>query len=146
MEQDRYKKNHFSYIAGMLSLITSLVLFACSLFLIPNLIFGWHYALPGFLIELMAMLENDYGMTPSSINWLLCGVLVIPGVVLFIMADILSNKIDNEIYEVNRFVPEAQTKKKDGNSGLEESGGLFFRMTMIVIVVFLVAGVFQWLL
>ena len=62
------------------------------------------------------------------------------------MADILSNKIDNEIYEVNRFVPEAQTKKKDGNSGLEESGGLFFRMTMIVIVVFLVAGVFQWLL
>ncbi len=145
MEQDRYKKNHFSYIAGMLSLITSLGLFAFSLFLIPNLIFGWHYALPGFLIDLMAMLESDYGMGPSSVNWLLFGILDLPAVVLFIMADILSNKIDNEIYEVNRFVPEAQTRKNVENSDLEESGGLFLRMTMIVIVVFLVAGVFQWL-
>lgn len=144
MEPDRYKQNHFSYIAGMFCLITSLGLFAFSLFLFPNLVFGWHYDIPGFIVALVEMLETDYGMPTPSVKWLLFSVLDIPAVVLFVIADILSNKIDGEIYEVNRYVPKSRSSKVGENSGIGESGGLFLRMIMIVIVVFIIAGFFQW--
>jgi hypothetical protein len=144
MEQDRYKQNHFLYIAGMFSLIISLGLFAFSLFLIPHLIFGWHYNVPDFLIDLIAMFENDYEMSTAKVKWLLFLVLDVPAVVLFIVADVLSNKIDNKIYKANRSATQSPTRKMDGQSGLRESGVLFLRMTMIVIVVFAVAGFFQW--
>lgn len=144
MEPDRYKQSHFSYIAGMFCLIASIGLFAFSLFLFPYFIFEWHYDIPSFMIDLTTMLETEYGMPSPSVKWLLFSVLDIPAVVLFIIADILSNKIDDQIYEDNRFVSTSRSRKAVANSGLGESSGLFVRMVMIVIVVFIIAGFFQW--
>ena len=90
------------------------------------------------------MFENDYEMSTAKVKWLLFLVLDVPAVVLFIVADVLSNKIDNKIYKANRSATQSPTRKMDGQSGLRESGVLFLRMTMIVIVVFAVAGFFQW--
>lgn len=148
MEPDRYSQNHFSYIMGLCCLITSLGLFAFSLYLFPNLVFGWRYDIPEFIGDFMNMLSDDYHLSKNMITWLIFIALDLPAVLLFIIADILSNKIDAQIYGIKKTSTKHPTQSvvdaRNPDASEEEPKGLVFKIIMVIIVVFVVAEFFQW--
>lgn len=148
MEPDRYSQNHLSYIVGMCCLIISLGLFAFSLYLFPNLILGWRYSLPMFIEDFSLMLGDQYQLSKPMITWLIFIALDLPAVLLFIVADILSNKIDAQIYGISKSdrsrPSQSVVDARKSNAVDEESKGLVFKIIMVIIVVFVVAEFFQW--
>ena len=146
MEPDRYKQHHFWYIAGMLCLLLSLTLFALSAYIFPNLVLGWRYNLPSLIKDFIALLETDYAMPAASDKWVVFAVLDIPAALMFIVADIFSNKIDAEIVADNSANPLALADQQPARPLIGESTRLFLRMLMLAIVVFIVAGFFQWII
>ncbi|PJD90727.1 MAG: hypothetical protein CK424_08650 [Legionella sp.] len=145
MEPDRYQQSHFSYIAGVCCLFLSLGLFAFSLYLLPYLFFDWQYNVPQMITDFSAMLQSNYAMSTNGIAWVICLGLFLPAVILFIVADVLSNKIDKQIYGMQ---PEKKPKTTSPIEGpaTTESKGLVFKIVMMIVVIFIVAQFFHWVI
>ena len=140
MEPDRYNQNHTVYIVGILCLVASLAMIAFSLYLLPYLLFGWHYSVPEFVIAWLDQIQTSYNLSVNASEWLIFAVFFIPGLVFALIADVVSNRIDNQIYGIQ--APET-TRPKPVNT---ESRSLLFRIVFIVIVVFIAAQILQWTL
>ena len=147
MEADRYEKHHLSYIAGLVCLLASLGLFGFILYIFPNVIFGWHYDVPGVVIDTAAKLQEYYYFSKVRASWTILASLFIPAGVLFVIADILSNEIDRSIYGIPS---KLRAKKLQQATRSEEqktgSDHLFLKIIMVIIVIFLVLEGLQWLI
>lgn len=145
MEPDRFKHNHMSYIVGLCCLYISLGLFVFSLYLLPYLFFDWHYNVPDFIANFSASLEDNYEMSASGIAWVICLGLAFPAVLLFIVADVLSNKIDRKIYGIKA---EKKPKIEPPVEGVAdaESKGLVLKIVIMIVVIFMVAEFFHWVI
>lgn len=142
MEPDRFLQNQKSYIIGIVCLVVSLGMFAFSLYVFPFLIFGWHYGIPSFLSIWMISLQDYYHLSETAASWLIFLGLFLAGVFLAIIADVLSNQIDNQIYGIS---PDKSVKKvKKPNPSNTETKGLVFKLLIIMLLVFFVAEFFQW--
>ena len=100
MEPDRYHHNQKDYIIGIICLICSLTLFAFSAYITPYLAFDWHYLLPDFISHLMHILQSGYRLRHSVKACLVFAIFFIPAVILVIIADVASNRIDNKIHGI----------------------------------------------
>lgn len=145
MEADRYQKHHVAYIAGLFCLITSIGLFAFSLFLLPYLFFNWQYNVPEFVTDFSALLQDKYSLSNSAVGWVICFALDFPAVILFAIADVLSNRIDKEIYGIQNSrnsTPNTQASQPTE----QESGKLVFKIVMLILIIFIVAQFFHWVI
>lgn len=151
MEADRFGHNQKHYIVGIICLIISLALFAFSFFIFPYLIFGWRYSVPSLVIIFRSTMQTAYDLAPVAAGWFIFLGIFLPGVILAVIADILSNKIDTEIHvsksERERgTVEDTPTKTKRLKVGEQESKGLVLKIFMIIILVFVASQFFQWAL
>ncbi|MGV3739733.1 MAG: hypothetical protein ACO1N3_00355 [Gammaproteobacteria bacterium] len=149
MEADRYQKHHVAYICGLFCLIASIVLFAFSLFLLPFLFFGWQYSVPEFVINFSALLQDKYTLSNSAVAWAICFALDFPAVILFVIADVLSNRIDKEIYGIQNSRYSAANEQE--NISLQpttqvESGKLIVKIVLLIVIIFIVAQFFHWVI
>jgi len=144
MEPDRFRQNQKHYIIGILCLVTSLGLFALSLYILPFLAFGWHYGVPDFIPIWSNDVREAYDLSQVAASWLIFLVLFLPAVVLAIIADVLSNRIDSQIHGI----PLKEPVKKAAKSVVhtKDSMGLVFKIVAIMILVFIAAQFFQWAL
>lgn len=143
MEPDRYQQHHVAYISGLICLFLSIGLFAFSLFLLPYLFFSVQYSVPAFITEFSALLQDEYAISSSGLAWVICFVLDFPAVILFVIADVLSNRIDKQIYNIpNSKVTRSNTQEQ----GLQQegSGKLIVRLILLILIVFIVARFFNW--
>src|SRR3990167_4105001 len=148
MEADRFGHNSMHYLLGMLCLIASLSLFAFSFFVFPYLVFGWHYSVPDVVSIFSGTLQTAYDLTSTAAGWLIFLGIFLPAVILAVIADILSNKIDSEIHSVTSSNMETELDKKPKRMkvGEKESKGLFWKIILIVVLVFFASQFFQWAL
>ena len=143
MEPDRYKQNHMAYVIGLICLLSSIGLFAFSLFLMPYLFFDWHYNVSGFVIEFTTMLQEHYGLSKSGVAWAVCFALDFPAVILFLVADILSNRIDKQIYGLANSRPSTHNNVDNASTQEETSVWLIVKIILLILVVFIVARFFN---
>lgn len=143
MEPDRYQQNHVAYISGLICLLSSIGLFAFSLFLLPYLFFDWQYKVPGFVIHFTIMLQENYALSQSGVAWATCFALDFPAVILFVVADIVSNRIDKQIYGLANSKPTTRNNADNASSQEETSGWLIVKIILIILVVFIVARFFN---
>lgn len=149
MEADRYQKHHVAYICGLFCLIASIGLFACSLFLLPYLFFGWQYNVPELVISFSALLQDKYTLSNNAVAWVICFALDFPAVILFVIADVLSNRIDKEIYGIQH--SRSSVASEQENISLQstppvESGKLIVKIVLLILIVFIVAQFFHWVI
>ncbi len=141
MEPDRYQKNHMVFIIAMISLIFSLSLLAFSLYLLPHLLFKWHYDTPGFIIFWQEWLRSDYdvGATLSSRLILLFffGLALIFGVITYFS----SNRIENQIF--SNEIKQSRTLETD-QTNAHEGVYLVFKIILIIVIVLIAASFFEW--
>ncbi len=146
MEPDRYQKHHAAYVIGLFCLLASIGLFALSLFLMPYLFFDWQYNVPDYVVYLNAKLQENYMLTQRTVAWGLCLILDFPAIILFLIADILSNKIDNKIYEAQNITSGSIYNQND-HPGLpnpnRDSARLIFKIILIIVFIFILAELFQ---
>ena len=144
MESDRYKQNHFAYISGLICLFLSIGLFAFSLFLLPHLFFSLQYNVPFFIIHLSTILQEKYTISSSGVAWVICFFLDFPAVILFVIADVLSNRIDKKIYGIQQTKMTSSTSEQLSTVGNESPGKLIVRIVLLILIVFIVAQLFNW--
>ncbi|MCR9192307.1 MAG: hypothetical protein NXI01_06555 [Gammaproteobacteria bacterium] len=145
MEPDRYQQNHVFYIVGLICLILGLGLFAFGLYLSPYLFFDFQYNVPDFIYNFIMWLQGNYTTSKYGIAWLIFLLLILPAVILIVVADIISNKIDRKIFGISTFKrPTPPTE--EGIKSKVESKGLVFNIVMIIVVIFIIAEFFQWVI
>ncbi|MCX7090602.1 MAG: hypothetical protein NTU48_04025 [Legionellales bacterium] len=144
MEPDRYQQNHFAYISGLICLFLSIGLFAFSLFLLPYLFFSVQYNVPFFIIDFSTILQEKYTISSSGVAWVICFALDFPAVILFVIADVLSNRIDKKIYGIQPTKMTSSIPEQPSPGGSESSGKLIVRIVLLMLIVFIVAQFFHW--
>lgn len=144
MEADRFGMNRKYFIIGIICLCLGIFLFVFSFYTFPFLVFNWHYKVPEYLSMFYSYLQLTYSLESGAAGWLIFLGLFFPSIVFFIVADILSNKIDGEIYRdyvENEASAKSEKRLKVGES---ESKGLVLKIIMIIILVFIASEFFQW--
>ncbi len=140
MEPDRFQHSHKHYIIGILCLVTSLSLFATSVYILPYLWFGWRYSMPEFILNWITVFQSTYQFSLVAASWLVFLIFFLPALILVLVADIMSNRIDSEIHGI----PKKSYKKNTEATGDKESKSLILRIVVIVILVFIASELFQW--
>jgi hypothetical protein len=145
MEADRFKHNQKYYIIGIICLIIGLTLLAFSLYIFPYVVFNWHYSVPYIVPIFRNILQVNYNLTMSAAGWLIFLGLFFTAIIMVVIAEILSNKIDGEIHHI--YIEEANSSQTESvDVGAEESSGLVFKIIMIIVLVFVASEFFQWAL
>lgn len=144
MEEDRFEHNHLLFIVCMLSLITSLSLLGFSLYLLPHAFWGFNYALPEFVFSWEEYLTDDYGLNPMGAKRWLFLFFFISGLITGLVAYFTSNKIENELVEL-------QEKKEyeDKEAKEEASEQLFlFGVKLVLLISFIIflVSFLEWLI
>ena len=142
MEPDRYRQNHFLYVIGLIFLVFSLSLFAFSAYIIPFLLFKWSYDVPEFISTWQQwLLERDYSNAAAC--WLIFLFFIVLALFCAAIAHIASNRIDNKLYKTE---VEAKVEPARSTDDTKETTNLLVKIVFIVILVFIGALLFQWLI
>lgn len=143
MEADRFQHNKKLFIIGILCLVFGLILFILSFYTLPNLVFNWRYQIPTFMSMIVAYLQIEYHLQSSSAGWLVFLGSFGISMILFVIADIMSNKIDGKIFK-DYYTDNTQKVNKRKMVGEQDSGSLVFKIIFIIILVFIASQLFQW--
>jgi hypothetical protein len=144
MEPDRFEKNRNSFIIGIICLALGLVFFLLCFYTLPNLLFNWRYQIPTFIALLSGFLQVNYQLQPKSAGWLVFLAIFGISIILFIIAEIMSKKIDSKLYkDYNNY--QTQNKINKNKVGAEQdSRSLVFKIIFIIILVFIASQLFHW--
>lgn len=127
MEQDGDQKNNVFFIIGMISLVICLSLLALTLYLLPNLVFGWHYDVPEFVSTWKGWLQSDYDYSDSAAAYLLLLTLFIPALICALITHLSTRVMDNQIYKAD------EEENPDAvNEVVEEAKGLGYKLLRIL--------------
>lgn len=143
MEQDRYQKNHALFIIGLFSLVVSLSLFALCLYILPNLLFGWRYDTPGFIINWVALLQFDYNYSSQASSNIIVLAVFLLALFFAVIAYFASNRIDNQIYSAElEMSQEIKIPSRNRQLAIQLSA----KILLIIILVVIVSALIDWLL
>lgn len=146
MEPDRFSQNEVCYILGVICVAIGLILFSLSFYIFPYLILDWHYTVPDFVPSLVGDLQGAYQLETKAVGWLVFLGMFFPSLILLIVADILSNKIDSKIHG-DKIVKKDITKgSKPSNMPENSSMQLVMKIILIIVLVFIATKFFHWAL
>ena len=143
MDDLRQPKSEKLFILGLVSLILGFSLLIFSLYLAPNILFGWHYSIPEFYMNWSNWMQYTFNYSDEIASKMLLLVFFISSIVLVLIAYVISNIMDKQL-QVPETVENLKPKKdkKISHEGLDLGLKLFF----IIILVFILAAVFEWVI
>lgn len=142
MEQDRYQQNEKVFVIGLLSLVTSLSLFALTFYVMPNLLFGWQFSIPGFIISVVEWLQYAYSFTSKGASTFVFSIIFLLALLFAVIAYYCSNKIDNQIYS-----SEFQSKKQPRSINIySNNDGLWLTLKILFFILLILGAgaLFEW--
>lgn len=142
MEQDRYEQNHKLFVIGLISLLLSLSLMAIALFIVPYLIWGWHYGVPGMIIALREWLKEEYGFGNTEASWLVFLTFIIPALIFGYISQWSSNYIENKMYGLDQDRP---GRRREIQKDLRESVSFGLKIFILIILVIVGVTLVEWL-
>lgn len=145
METPRYDVNHGLFIIGLLSLVTSLALIVFSLYLLPFLLWGWHYNVPEFISFWVNHYVEQHKFTPYGASIFVFLHFFIPGLLAGFIAYLCSNRIDDTIYGLHQS-SSGSILSSGLRSETRESLGLGLKILILLLLVILGAGIIEWLI
>jgi hypothetical protein len=144
MESDRYQQNSKLFIIGILCLFGSIACIGFGLYIAPPLFWGIHYAIPEFPYTAANYLQEEYHLTAIGSIWLVFLSFIVPGLLMGLIAYLISNRIDNAIYHIE---PESrpETETEDPLK-LRESTGLGLKVIGLMVIMLILIFLLQWLI
>lgn len=144
MEVERFEKNRNLFIIGIVCLVLGLIFFILSFYTLPNLIFNWRYQIPTFIALLSGFLQANYNLQPKAAGWLIFLGIFAVSIILFIIAEVMSNKIDDKLYKDYYSEKSINKIQKNRINEEQDSRALVFKIIFIIILVFIASQLFQW--
>ena len=141
MEADRYQKNHKLFIVGIFSLVLGLSFLGFSLYMLPHLLFGWRYDIPGFIMFWREWLQSEYNYTEPGASKILFLFFFGFAAIFVVIAYLSSSRLDSQILSGELQDTNKPVKLK---AETREGLGLGLKIFFIIIVIFLVGALFQW--
>lgn len=141
MEYDRYQHNHWIYLVALFGLILGLLCISIAIYILPYALFNWIYGLPLYFFYVVNAIKDNFRMTDSEAAWAICGGFMITGLLCLLFADIISNRIDNNLLDIKKQTVMAPPKPKKRSGEGFRTGLIIF--TVIVLALFLIK-VFEW--
>lgn len=147
MEQDRYEQNHVLFIVGLISLISCLGLLLFTLFMLPHLVFGWHYAVPEFISYFREWIVSTYGLNISQARLVVFGILSTLVLLSGYISYYASTQIDDKLYTLKTPIVEDPPKStKKLSQSTKESIRYFLIVLGVIIIVFSSTVGFHWMI
>lgn len=146
MEPDRYQQNHAMYIFGMISLVISMGSLLYTIYIFPNLMFGWRYDVPAFISYTRIWIVENYGLSTSHTSWIIMLFFLSVAVVFGICAVFASRNIENSIYPAQKIDIDIPVSHKKRARGLKYSSRFFWKVAGIVVLAYLATIAFQWMI
>lgn len=143
MEPDRYEQSHAYFITGILCLILSMAFFGLCLYLLPNLLFNLHYAIPEVIVDFYGYVLSNYQVGEKEALWYVFLAIFGLGLISSVIAYIASNHIENKIHKLEEEKNIAWSARKQS---VRDSGRVFFRILLVVGFVLLLILLFQWVI
>jgi hypothetical protein len=139
MEFDRYQKHHRIYIAGIICLFMGICCIALAIFLLPYTIFNLEYSVPLIFFQTADVLQHYFSISDVNAQQGLVYIIIGVGLLLLLIAELISNYIDNELYKIRKAQASAEVIKARSES---------WQTTLVVLfVIFLVIiglKLFEW--
>jgi hypothetical protein len=109
--------------------------------MLPHLLFGWRYDIPGFVMDWREWIQFHYKFTEVAAARLLLFLLFILSILFFVIAYFSSNNLDRELdkSELEEFEKPARIKEST-----REELSLGLKILIIIIFVFIVGALFEW--
>lgn len=145
MEKSRYQENRKLFLTGMILMVTGLFSVGIGLYLIPFVMFNNINGIPLFVFEFVNWLQDTYRMSPSSSAWSIWGFFIIFGVLCFVIAELISNHIDNKLLKINPDdlktpITEEQRQKS------QESKKTFFLVFLAIGLILIALKLMDWMI
>lgn len=143
MEYDRYAQDKGMFIISMICLLLFLTLIPFALYILPALIWSWHYDIPEFTITFREWIRRAYEITDPAAGWWVFLCFLVPGIIAGFISLYTSNTIDNKIYGIQPEEPTSHTALK---RDFQQTVG--FSLKILLLAALVVAGVFfvEWLI
>jgi hypothetical protein len=139
MEFDRYSKHHRLFVIGIICLFSGLCCLAFAIFLIPYTLFKIDYSVPLIFFQISSVLEDYFSINDTNAQSGLLYFIILIALLLLLIADMISNYIDNEYYKIQKGEVSEEVRRARSES---------WRTTLVVLfVIFLsIIGLklFQW--
>lgn len=143
MEQDRYLQNTTPFVLGMVTLLLSLILFTLGFYLLPYLLWGWRYKVPGFVIDWHEWLKQYHAFTDIGASWLIFFSFIIPGLICGTISHWASNYIDTQVCDIHEEkIALSPRVKRD----IKDSLNLAFKIILLILLILIGLVFMQWLL
>ncbi len=116
MEPRRFQANPKAYCFGMLCMVSAFVFFTYAFYLLPYLLWDWHYDIPDFVLRWMHDWARDEGWRRGTLGWMVFFIFFIPGLLSTLGAKYFSAQTERQFLlpeeaKVPRAPMRPQTKK-----------------------------------
>ena len=148
IEQDRFAFNKSLYFFGMLSLMGCLILLVFSLYYLPYLVWSYEYEVMAFVTDWKYHLVHTHDLSDRVAGLLVFLGMFVPGLMLGVIADVISNHIDKSLLKPD-LAPEeesVETAKNNSQEGLFQSINIFLKIVIIIILAVSVLFFLEWLI
>lgn len=146
MEYNRLNSDNQVFFFGITCLVLCLGFVLFSLYILPYMIWGLHYDIPAFILNLIARLVDHYHYTPVSSKTMVWLLFFIPGIVTGLISYYVSHYIDSQ----NGLEPPLEEQEKLDHAmikkDIKESANLGLKILSLMIGVVLVILFIEYLL
>ena len=143
MASNRYNQNSGNYLIGMICLFAGLMLFCYSAYVLPYLMFGWHYSLPDFILNWASMMKTEYDFNRFYVGCIIFFSFFTPGLILFFIAGLISNHLESDLIEKP---PEEEKIVLTRDSEKYKSLRLSLKMLGLLILVVIFVRLLEWVI
>ena len=113
MEQSRYQGNHWLYITGLICLSLGLIFLGVTIYLAPLILFHWNVDVPMQYFIFIEWLHHDFELNEASASWIFWDFFLVLGLLFMIIADVISNYIDNHLLRYRKKIDPALALSKE---------------------------------
>ncbi|GGI75920.1 hypothetical protein [Legionella impletisoli] len=145
MDRERYKENKALFVVGIILLLLAMVLIGFSIYVLPHLIFGWVYDVPGSLFIWREDLERSFDIGAYLASVIVFLAFFIPGILAAFFVYLISNRIDKQYYSEARDQSELD-KRMVLRRDLLRTRNILIKIVIILILVIIAVEVIEWLL
>jgi hypothetical protein len=102
MEQSRYQQYHRIYILGFFCLLCGLFFLGMGIYLVPLVVFNYNIDVPAFYFDLTVWLNETFFINEVNASWMLLEICFALGLLFLVVAQIISNYIDNHLLKYQK--------------------------------------------
>jgi len=143
MEYDRYAQNKGLFIISMISLLIFFICAAFALYIMPALVWNWHYDVPEFTITFREWIRRAYELTESIAGFWVFVIFLSIGIIAGLISKSTSNQIENEIYKIE---PEEAINQTALKKDLQQSMSLSLKIIVLILLTVALVFLVEWLI